>query len=94
MSLDSVKKYFVEKELFHEKAVMIPADEVFEATGHPVGGVCPFGLKTPLKVYLDKTLREFETVYPAGGSPHSAVKISVDMLADVTGGTWVSVTKD
>lgn len=82
------------KELFHEKAVMIPADEVFEATGHPVGGVCPFGLKTPLKVYLDKTLREFETVYPAGGSPHSAVKISVDMLADVTGGTWVSVTKD
>ncbi|WP_294705022.1 YbaK/EbsC family protein [uncultured Fusobacterium sp.] len=82
------------KDIFHEKAVMIPADEVFEATGHPVGGVCPFGLKSPLKIYLDESLKEFNTVYPAGGSPHSAVKISLDMLADITKGEWVNVTKE
>ena len=67
------------KAIFQEKAVMIPFDEVVEATGHPVGGVCPFGLKTPLKIYLDKTLKEFDIVYPAGGSPHSE---------------WVDVSKD
>lgn len=82
------------KDNFQQKAVMIPFDEVLEATGHPVGGVCPFGLKSPLKIYLDKTLKEFDIVYPAGGSPHSAVKISVDMLAEVTKGTWVDVCKD
>jgi prolyl-tRNA editing enzyme YbaK/EbsC (Cys-tRNA(Pro) deacylase) len=82
------------KAIFQEKAVMIPFDEVAEATGHPVGGVCPFGLKTPLKIYLDKTLKEFDIVYPAGGSPHSAVKISVDMLAKITQGEWVDVSKD
>lgn len=82
------------KNLFQEKAVMIPYDEVIEATGHPVGGVCPFGLKTPLKIYLDKTLKEFSTVYPAGGSPHSAVKISVEMLADITQGKWIDISKE
>ncbi len=81
------------KDTFHEKAVMIPSDEVLEATGHPVGGVCPFGLKSPLKIYLDETLKEFDIVYPAGGSPHSAVKISVDLLADITKGEWIDVTK-
>lgn len=82
------------KDKFKEKASMIPHDEVLEATGHPIGGVCPFGLKKPLKVYLDKTLKEFEVVYPAGGSDHSAVKITVDMLAEVTKGEWVDVCKE
>ena len=81
------------KSFFKEKAVMIPFDRVEELTGHMPGGVCPFGLKSPLKIYLDETLKEFEIVYPAGGTPHSAVKISVDMLAEVTKGEWVSITK-
>jgi prolyl-tRNA editing enzyme YbaK/EbsC (Cys-tRNA(Pro) deacylase) len=82
------------KDQFQQKPVMIPYDEVIVATGHPVGGVCPFGLNSPLKIYLDKTLKEFDIVYPAGGSPHSAVKISVDMLANITKGEWVDLCKN
>ncbi len=81
------------KENFKEKAVMVPFDKVEELTGHIPGGVCPFGLKKDLRVFLDKTLKEFDIVYPAGGTPHSAVKITVDMLADVTKGQWIDVTK-
>lgn len=81
------------KENFKEKAVMVPFDRVEELTGHIPGGVCPFGLKKDLRIFLDKTLKEFEIVYPAGGTPHSAVKITVDMLADVTKGQWIDVTK-
>ena len=81
------------KENFKEKAVMVPFDRVEELTGHIPGGVCPFGLKKDLRVFLDKTLKEFDIVYPAGGTPHSAVKITVDMLADVTKGQWIDVTK-
>ena len=81
------------KENFKEKAVMVPFDRVEELTGHIPGGVCPFGLKKDLRIFLDKTLKEFDIVYPAGGTPHSAVKITVDMLADVTKGQWIDVTK-
>ena len=81
------------KENFKEKAVMVPFDKVEELTGHIPGGVCPFGLKKDLRIFLDKTLKEFDIVYPAGGTPHSAVKITVDMLADVTKGQWIDVTK-
>lgn len=69
------------KENFKEKAVMVPFDKVEELTGHIPGGVCPFGLKKDLRIFLDKILKEFDIVYPAGGTPHSAVKITVDMLA-------------
>jgi Uncharacterized conserved protein len=79
------------KEYFHEKAKMIGANEVMEVTGHPVGGVCPFGLKQPLPVYLDKSLQIYDFVFPAGGSPHSAVKIAIDYLQEVTRGEWVDV---
>ncbi len=79
------------KGMFHEKAVMIK--DITEATSHEPGGLCPFGLKTPLKIYLDKTLKEFEIVYPAGGTPHSAVKISVDLLEKVTQGEWIDICK-
>lgn len=79
------------KALFHEKAVMIK--DITEATSHEPGGLCPFGLKTPLKVYLDNTLKEFEIVYPAGGTPHSAVKISVDFLQKITQGEWIDICK-
>lgn len=81
------------KENFKEKAVMVPFDRVEELTGHIPGGVCPFGLKKDLRIFLDKTLKEFDIVYPAGGAPHSAVKITVNMLADVTKGQWIDVTK-
>lgn len=81
------------KENFKEKAVMVPFDRVEELTGHIPGGVCPFGLKKDLRIFLDKTLKEFDIVYPAGGTPHSAVKITVDMLANITKGQWIDVTK-
>jgi Cys-tRNA(Pro) deacylase len=81
------------KEQFGEKAKMMSFEEVVTITGHPVGGVCPFGLKHPLDIYLDRTLKEFDYVYPAGGSPSSAVKITVARLAEVTQGAWVDVCK-
>jgi prolyl-tRNA editing enzyme YbaK/EbsC (Cys-tRNA(Pro) deacylase) len=82
------------KECFGEKPKFLDAGEVQEITGHPVGGVCPFGLKQPLTVYLDNSLRQFDYVFPAGGSPNSAVRIAVARLEEVTGGTWVDVCKD
>lgn len=78
---------------FKEKAKFVPFEEVEGVTGHPVGGVCPFGLANDLEVYLDVSLKEFDTVYPAGGSPNSAVKICVDYLAEVTNGTWIDISK-
>lgn len=81
------------KGYFKEKAKFVPLDEVHEITGHKPGGVCPFGLANPLEIYLDISLKEFETVYPAGGSPNSAVKIDVDYLAEVTKGTWIDISK-
>ena len=79
------------KGLFHEKAVMIK--DITEATSHEPGGLCPFGLKTPLKIYLDETLKEFQIVYPAGRTPHSAVKISVELLEKITNGEWINICK-
>ncbi len=81
------------KDCFHEKATMLNHEEVLEITGHPVGGVCPFGLKNPLDIYLDISMKEFEYIYPAAGSVNSAVKISPDRLQEVTSGTWVDVCK-
>ncbi len=79
------------KDYFGEKAKMLKADQVSAVTGHPIGGVCPFGLSSPLAIYLDENLKEFDYVYPAGGSPHSAVRITVNQLAEVTQGQWVDV---
>ncbi|AZV57054.1 YbaK/EbsC family protein [Clostridium sp. AWRP] len=81
------------KDYFHTKATMLSADEVLESTGHPVGGVCPFGLKTQMDTYLDESLKKFEYVYPAAGSRNSAVKITPGELSKVTSGTWVDVCK-
>lgn len=81
------------KDCFHEKASMLSYEKVLEITGHPVGGVCPFGLKNPMDIYLDVSMKEFELVYPAAGSANSAVKITPDRLQEVTGGTWVDVCK-
>jgi len=81
------------KDCFHEKASMLNFEEVLNVTGHPVGGVCPFGLKNPIAIYLDISIKQFEYVYPAAGSTNSAVKIAPDRLQEVTGGTWTDVCK-
>lgn len=73
------------------KGKMLPPDEVVALTGHPVGGVCPFGLARPLPIYLDRSLREFDEVLPAAGATHSAVRISPALLAEITDGQWVDV---
>lgn len=82
------------KGYFKEKARFIKPDDLNEATGHPVGGVCPFGLVKPLDIYLDESLKVFDYVFPAGGGANTAVKIDVDYLADVTEGIWVDLCKD
>ena len=70
---------------------MLAADEVSELTCHPVGGVCPFGLPTPLKIYCDVSLKAFDVVIPAAGAINAAVRISPDRMAEITGAEWVDV---
>jgi prolyl-tRNA editing enzyme YbaK/EbsC (Cys-tRNA(Pro) deacylase) len=79
------------KAAFGGRGRMLGADEVLELTGHPVGGVCPFGLATPLPIYCDTSLRDFTEVLPAGGSLSSAVRITPERMAALTGATWVDV---
>src|SRR5438477_8122566 len=71
------------KALFGGKPKMLGLDEVAEITGHEVGGVCPFGLKTPLPVYCDISMKAFDIVVPAAGSTHSAVRIAPERLAQL-----------
>ncbi|MDC8757080.1 YbaK/EbsC family protein [Janthinobacterium fluminis] len=73
------------------KGKMLAPDEVAQLTGHPVGGVCPFGLAQALPIYLDQSLRNFDEVMPAAGAVHTAVRISTAQLAAVTRGLWVDV---
>lgn len=73
------------------KARMLSVDEVINWTGHPVGGVCPFGLENPLRVYCDVSLRGFEEVLPAAGAIHSAVRISPQRMAELTTAKWIDV---
>lgn len=73
------------------KPRMLGGDEVEAITGHPVGGVCPFGLASPLPVYCDVSLRAFETVFPAAGSRTTSVELTPDRLAALTGATWVDI---
>ena len=79
------------KDCFGCKARMMDHEEALLLTGHAVGGVCPFGLKTPIEVYLDESLKQFEYVYPAAGEANNAVKIRVDEFASLTGGRWIDV---
>lgn len=82
------KKY---KETFKEKAKFMQGEEVQQLTGHPIGGVCPFGLKSDVKIYLDKSLKKYNTVYPAAGAGNNAVKVSLNDLEKMTGANWVDV---
>jgi len=70
---------------------MLPPEEVVQLTGHPVGGVCPFGLAQPLPVYLDASLQAYDEVLPAAGDIHAAVRITPAQLAELTQGAWVDV---
>lgn len=80
---------------FGTKAKMLSPDEAVELVGHAVGGVCPFALKEGVAVYLDESLRRFETVYPACGSANSAIELSIDELeAHSHNADWVDVCKD
>jgi prolyl-tRNA editing enzyme YbaK/EbsC (Cys-tRNA(Pro) deacylase) len=73
------------------KPRMLTAEEVVAITGHPVGGVCPFGLATPLPVYCDVSLKAFEEVVPAAGSTNSALRISPLRLAELARAEWIDV---
>jgi prolyl-tRNA editing enzyme YbaK/EbsC (Cys-tRNA(Pro) deacylase) len=79
------------KAAFGQKPRMLDRAEVEDLTGHPVGGVCPFGLKSPLPVYCDISLRAFAEVIPAAGAINSSVRLPPDRLAALTGATWVDI---
>ncbi len=82
------------KDTFHTKAKMIPGDQVEELIGHAPGGVCPFGIKEGVPVYMDESLRKYALVYPAAGDDHSAVRLTVEELEQVSGSIgWVDVCK-
>ena len=82
------------KDTFHVKAKMLTADEVQELVGHPVGGVCPFGCNEGVPVYLDESLKRFETVFPAVGSANSAIELNLDELYRYSKALgWVDVCK-
>ena len=82
------------KEKFGCKAKMIPTELVEPLIGHDIGGVCPFGVNPGVKVYLDESLRKHDTVYPAAGSDHSGVRLTIAELEKCSGfSEWVDVTK-
>lgn len=76
------------------KPRMLGQEEVEALTGHPVGGVCPFGLATPLKVYCDVSLKAFDIVVPAAGSTHSALRIAPERMAELTKAEWVDTCQE
>ena len=83
------------KTTFGVKAKMIPADEVEQRVGHAIGGVSPFGVNAGVRVFLDESLRRFETVYPACGSSNSAIRLSIPELEKYAAAErWVDVCKD
>lgn len=81
------------REALGGKPRMLGADEVVALTGHPVGGVCPFGLATPLQVYCDVSLKDYAEVWPAAGSINSSVRVTPARMAELTGATWVDVAQ-
>ena len=79
------------KSRFGQRPRMLDADTTERVTGHPVGGVCPFALATPLPVYCDRSLEAFATVFPAAGSRTASVGLAPATLAAITGAEWVDV---
>jgi prolyl-tRNA editing enzyme YbaK/EbsC (Cys-tRNA(Pro) deacylase) len=81
------------KAAFGGRPRMLGPDETLAVTGHPVGGVCPFGLATPLPVYCDVSLRAFDTIYPAAGSLTSSVEVTPERLAKLVAKDWVDLCR-
>lgn len=82
------------KSHFHTKAKMLTADEVVEFVGHAVGGVCPFAVKDGVAIYLDESLKRFQTVFPACGSANSAIELTIPELEQYIGNcSWINVCK-
>ena len=82
------------KDKFHMKAKMLAPEEVLSIVGHPVGGVCPFGINDGVDVYLDESLKRFETVFPAVGSANSAIELDLDELYKYSNAIeWIDVCK-
>ena len=82
------------KDKFHTKAKMPTAEEVLEMVGHPVGGVCPFGINEGIDVYLDESLKRFVTVFPAVGSASSAIELNLEELYEYSKAIeWIDVCK-
>lgn len=82
------------KKTFEAKAKMLTADEVESKVGHAIGGVCPFGVNEDVEVYLDESLKRFETVFPACGSSNSAIELTISELEEYSGcKEWVDVCK-
>lgn len=82
------------KAAFGGKPRMLAPEEVAAITGHPVGGVCPFGLATPMPVYCDVSLKAFDEVVPAAGSTHSALRINPLRMAELVEAEWVDVCQN
>ena len=83
--LDNAKS----KSAFGGRPRMLGAEEVQDLTSHEVGGVCPFGLPSPLPIFLDTSLKVYDIVIPAGGDTHASVTLSVSRLAELCGNKWV-----
>ena len=81
------------KDEFGARPRMLGVDEALELTGHPVGGVCPFGLKNPLPVYLDVSLKAFDVVYPAGGSLNTSIEVTTERLFELVAERWVDLCR-
>ena len=82
------------KEVFHTKARMLTPEQAVELVGHAVGGVCPFAVKPGVEIYLDESLKQFDTVFPAAGSSNSAIEVTMEELEQFSGSTnWVDVCK-
>jgi prolyl-tRNA editing enzyme YbaK/EbsC (Cys-tRNA(Pro) deacylase) len=81
------------KDEFGARPRMLGADETLALTGHPVGGVCPFGLASELPIFLDESLKAFDVVYPAGGSLNTSVRVATERLFELVGDRWVDLTR-
>lgn len=80
---------------FKTKAKMLSPDQVIDLVGHAIGGVCPFAVKKDVSVYLDISLKRFETVYPACGSSNSAIELTIEELEKYSGYIeWIDVCKE
>lgn len=83
------------KDYFGFKARMLNPEDTVKFTGHPIGGVCPFALPEDVKVYLDESMKRFETMFPACGSGNSAIELTLKELEEISGSsTWIDVCKN